>query len=139
MIGRKIVTAKLPQCRVEITHVDYVTRRVADLDSIADAIRRARQNVNPSEKAGHRRLNCQAQDERSKTNREYGRVPIRKQNRDYRQDQQETEYELRDASQVVTRDRMNDAFDDINIDRLGNRKQQDERDGRFVQTLDPRN
>src|SRR5205085_5675098 len=113
--------------------------RVADLDSIADAIRRARQNVNPSEKAGHRRLNCQAQDERSKTNREYGRVPIRKQNRDYRQDQQETEYELRDASQVVTRDRMNDAFDDINIDRLGNRKQQHERDGRFVQTLDPRN
>ena len=61
MIRREKIAAKFPQSSIEVTNVDHVALGIADLDAIADSIRRARQNVNPSEKTCHRRLHREAE------------------------------------------------------------------------------
>ena len=64
MIRREQITStEFPERSVEIADIDHITGRVPDLDSIADAIRRADENVNPAEKTGNGRLHRQTHDE----------------------------------------------------------------------------
>src|SRR5215475_8036646 len=82
MIGGEILPAEFPQRGVEVTNVDYVASGLPYLDAVAHAKRLANQDVNPRDKAFHRRLHSQAEDDRTDTERSDGGVPIHKNYRD---------------------------------------------------------
>src|ERR1041385_76162 len=136
MIGRKQVTAaEFPQSRVEITDIDHVPGGVANLHAIADAIRRAHQDVNPAKKTGHRCLHREAKDQREQSDRNQRRIPVLKNNRDDREQQQESQEQLGDAPQVVSRNGAADASDQIDIHDLCSREQEHDHGGRLINFL----
>jgi hypothetical protein len=74
--------AEFPQGGVEIADINHVASGVADFDAVADAKRLANQNVNPGDKAFHRGLHSQPDDDGTDTERCDRRVPINKNNGD---------------------------------------------------------
>ena len=82
MIRREQVPAEFPQGGIQITDVDYVAFGIPDLDAIADSIRRARENIDPTQETGDWRLHRQSEDQRKQADRDNGRVPILKEDRD---------------------------------------------------------
>ena len=65
MITGNIIAAKLPKRGVEVANVDHIAGRIANFDPIAYAIRLPNEEVNPADKAGHRRLNGETGDDRN--------------------------------------------------------------------------
>src|SRR4029453_12468235 len=81
MITGDILPTEFPQGRVEIADINYVAGGFADFDAVADAKRLANQNVNPGDKAFHRGLYSQPDDDRTDAERSDCRVPVHKNNR----------------------------------------------------------
>src|ERR1041385_2338209 len=82
MITRYVFPAEFPQRSVEIADIDHVACSVADLYTITDAERLANEDVNPGDEAFHRRLDGEADDDRSNTERSKRAIPIHKNHRD---------------------------------------------------------
>ena len=62
MIGGKVFAAKLPERRIEITDINDVSGSVVNFDPIAHPVWPAHNNVNPTDKTGHRSLDGKAND-----------------------------------------------------------------------------
>ena len=82
MVTGKIFPAEFPQRGVEVTDVDHVTSSIFDLDTIADLIWPADEDVYPTEKTCHRRLHCQTDDHRADPDGDERSVPINKNDAD---------------------------------------------------------
>src|SRR2546423_1820626 len=71
----EIITAKLPQCRIEVTYFHYIAFELIQLYSVSDAIRIADNNIEPADEGRDGSLQCKAKDERNKPQRNGGRIP----------------------------------------------------------------
>ena len=85
MISGDVLTTEFPRRGVEITDVDYVACGLAYLYAVTYAKRLANQNVNPRDKAFHRRLHRQPDNDRTDTERSNSGIPIHKNDRDHNQ------------------------------------------------------
>jgi hypothetical protein len=82
MIAGEILASEFPQRGVEVANIDHVAGGIGYFDAIADAKRLAHQNINPADKAFHRSLHSQPDNDRTDSKRSDRRVPINKNNRD---------------------------------------------------------
>src|ERR1041385_870950 len=80
MIGRKKRAADFPEGGVEVTDINDVAARIADLDAVANTIRRAHENINPADEAGYGCLQRETKYQGNKTQRDDGSVPIDEKN-----------------------------------------------------------
>ena len=76
MIGRKVLATKFPKCRIEVPDVDDIAGGIANLNTVADLVGAPNENENPADKALHRSLDCQTDDDRPNPKSRQRRVPI---------------------------------------------------------------
>src|SRR6267378_1328038 len=135
MIGGKIVTAKFPERGIEIADVDHITSGVAQLDPIADAVRRPHQNVDPADETRKRSLQSEAGNNREHTQRNDSGVPVNKEYGNGNQADYERGQELENPPNVKFRDRVVDALDQIDVDAFGGSNHRSDRHGAELSPL----
>src|SRR5213595_3076308 len=108
MIAGKIFAAKFPQCGIEIPNVNDVARGFAYLYAIPYPERLANENVNPGDKAFHRRLDSETDDNRADTERGNRGIPIDKNYRNDNDCDNKANCEMLDTLECKARGRVLD-------------------------------
>src|SRR5262249_14374090 len=101
VVGGEELAAELPERRVEVVDLDDVARRVVDPDAVADPVGRASEDVDPSEKARHRSLHGQTDDDRDDSERDQARLEIPEERRARPANEEDAGQESDDSGQVV--------------------------------------